>query len=87
MFPSLPTSARQARSKGETPMEAINKMRAECLRYYVGRRHSPDHADLIVPKDETEVRRIHEYIQKEKEWASDTPSNPPGIQFEQDDNT
>ena len=65
----------------------LTQMRAECVRHYVERGHSPAHADLIVPKDETEVRRIHEYIQKEKEWASDTPSNPLGIQFEQDDNT
>ena len=57
-------------------MEAINEMRAECLRYYVGRRHSPDHADLIVPKDEAEIRRIYGCIQKEEEIGYTPPPNP-----------
>ena len=68
-------------------MEAINEMRAECVRHYAGRRHSPDHAELIVPKDEAEIRRIYGCIQKEKEWEQTAPSNPLGIQYEQDDNT
>ena len=67
-------------------MEVINEMRAECVRYYVERGHSPAHADLIVPKDEAEIRRIYECIQKEKEWGQIVPSNPLGIQFENNDN-
>lgn len=68
-------------------MEAINKQRAECVRYYVEKGYSLAHAEEYVPQDEAEVRRIYGCIQKEKEWVSDTPSNPLGIQFEQDDNT
>lgn len=44
-------------------------MRTECVRHYVERGHSPAHADLIVPKDEAEIRRIYGCIQKEKEKA------------------
>ena len=65
----------------------VEEMRAECVRHYVERRHTPDHADLIVPKDEAEIRRIYEYIQEGKERGYAPPSNPLGIQFEQDDNT
>ena len=31
-------------------MEAMNEMRAECVRHYVERGHSPAHAELIVPR-------------------------------------
>ena len=62
-------------------------MRAECIRHYVERGHSPAHAELIVPKDEAEIRRIYECIQEEKKWKTNTHSNPLSIQFEQDDNT
>ena len=65
----------------------VEEMRAECVRHYVKRRHSPDHADLIVPKDEAEIRRIYECIQEGKEVGYAPLSNPLGIQFEQDDNT
>ena len=65
----------------------VEEMRAECVRHYVERRHTPDHADLIVPKDEAEIRRIYECIQEGKERGYAPPSNPLGIQFEQDDNT
>ena len=68
-------------------MEAINKQRAECVRYYVEKGYSLAHAEEYVPKDEAEVYRIYGCIQKEKEWVFDTFSNPLGIQFEQDDNT
>ena len=47
----------------------LAQMRAECIRHYVERGHSPAHADLIVPKDETEVRRIYGRIQEEMEKA------------------
>ena len=57
-------------------MEAINDLRAECVRHYAGRRHSPDHAELIVPKDEAEIRRIYGCIQKEKEMGYTPPPNP-----------
>lgn len=50
-------------------MEAINEMRAECVRYCVEQCHNLAHAELIVPKDETEVRRIYSCIQKEQEKA------------------
>ena len=50
-------------------MEAIKHLRAECVRHYVERCHSPAHADLIVPKDEAEVRRIYGRIQEEMEKA------------------
>jgi hypothetical protein len=39
---------------------------------------------MYVPKGEAEIRRIYGCIQKE--WEQTTPSNPLGIQFEQDDN-
>lgn len=65
----------------------VEKMRAECVRHYVERRNTPDHADLIVPKDEAEIRRIYECIQEGKEVGYSPLSNPLGIQFEQDDNT
>ena len=51
-------------------MEAIKEMRAECIRHYVERRHTPDHADLIVPKDEPEVLRLCAQIQEEEERAT-----------------
>lgn len=50
-------------------MEVINEMRAECVRYCVEQGHNPAHAELIVPKDEAEVRRIYGCIQKEQEKA------------------
>ncbi len=65
----------------------VEEMRAECVRHYVERGHSPAHADLIVPKDEDEVRRIYGCIQEEKEIGYAPLSNPLGIQFEKDDNT
>lgn len=46
------------------------QMRAECVRHYVERGHSPAHADLIVPKDENEIHRIYECIQEEQEKAN-----------------
>ena len=64
----------------------VEEMRAECVRHYVKRRNSPEQAEVIVPKDEAEVRRIYGCIQKEKEWGQIAPSNPMGIHFEQDDN-
>lgn len=62
-------------------------MRAECVRHYVKRRNSPEQAEVIVPKDEAEIRRIYECIQEGKEVGYSPLSNPLGIQFEQDDNT
>ena len=67
-------------------METINKLRAECVRYYVDKGYPLDHCEMYVPKDEAEIRRIYGCIQKEKEWEQTAPSNPLGIQFEQDDN-
>ena len=65
----------------------VEEMRAECVRHYVKRRNSPEQAEVIVPKDEAEIRRIYECIQEGKERGYAPPSNPLGIQFEQDDNT
>ena len=45
----------------------VERMHAECVRHYVERRHTPAHSDLIVPKDEDEIRRIYACIQEEKE--------------------
>ena len=67
-------------------MVSTEQMRAECVRYYVERGYTPAHAGEYVPKDEAEVRRIYGCIQEEKEWEQTAPSNPLGIQFEQDDN-
>ena len=50
-------------------MEAINEMRAECVRHYVERRHTSDHADVIVPKNESEILRLCKHIQEETEKA------------------
>lgn len=44
----------------------VKEMRAVCVTHYVERRHTPAHADLIVPKDESEIRRIYGCIQKEQ---------------------
>ena len=44
----------------------IEEMRAVCVAHYVERRHTPVHADLIVPKVESEIRRIYGCIQKEQ---------------------
>lgn len=65
----------------------VERMRAECVRHYVERRHTLAHADLIVPKNEDEIRRIYGHIQEGKEVGYAPLSNPLGIQFEQDDNT
>ena len=64
----------------------VEEMRAECVRHYVKRRNSPEQAEVIVPKDEAEIRRIYECIQEGKEVGYAPLSNPLGIQFEQDDN-
>jgi hypothetical protein len=48
----------------------IKEMRAECVRHYVERRNTPDHADLIVPKDEDEICRIYGCIQEEQKKAN-----------------
>lgn len=45
----------------------IEEMRAVCVAHYVERGHTPAHADLIVPRDEMEIRRIYACIQKEQE--------------------
>ena len=50
-------------------MVSMEGMRAECVRHYVERGHSPAHADLIVSKDEAELLRIYGLIQEEKEKA------------------
>ena len=42
------------------------EMRAICVTHYVERGYSPDHADLIVPTDEKEIRRIYGCIQEEQ---------------------
>ena len=68
-------------------METINKLRAECVRYYVEKGYPLDHCEMYVPKDEAEIHRIYEGIQEEKKWKTNTHSNPLGIQFEQEDNT
>ena len=47
----------------------VEKMRAECVRHYVERRHTPDHADLIVPKNEAGILYTYEKIQEETEKA------------------
>ena len=47
----------------------VEMMRAECIRHYVERRHTPDHADLIVPKDEAGILYTYEKIQEETEKA------------------
>ena len=57
-------------------MVSVEGMRAECVRHYVERGHTPAHADLIVPKDEAEIRRIYGCIQKEKEMGYTPPPNP-----------
>ena len=44
----------------------IEEMRAICVTHYVERGYSPDHADLIVPTDEKEIRRIYGCIQEEQ---------------------
>ena len=44
----------------------VEEMRAVCVTHYVERRHTAAHADLIVPKDESEIRRIYGCIQKEQ---------------------
>lgn len=44
----------------------VEEMRAICVAHYVERGHTPAHADLIVPKDENEIRRIYDCIQKER---------------------
>ena len=54
----------------------VEKMHAECIRHYVERGHSPAHAELIVPKDEAEIRRIYGCIQKEKKMGYTPPPNP-----------
>ena len=48
----------------------IEKVRAECIRHYVERGHTPAHAELIVPKDEAEIRRIYGCIQEEQKKAN-----------------
>lgn len=45
----------------------VEEMRAACVAHYVERGHTPAHADLIVPRDEKEIRRIFDCIQKEQE--------------------
>ena len=57
-------------------MEAINEMRAECVRYYVDKGYPLDHCEMYVPKDEAEIRRIYGCIQKEKEMGYTPPPNP-----------
>ena len=54
----------------------VEQMRAECIRHYVGRRHSPEHAEIIIPKDEKEVRRIYACIQEEEERGTFESPNP-----------
>ena len=57
-------------------MVSLEEMRAECVRHYVERRHSPAHADLIVPTDESKIRRIYACIQEEKKTGYTQGPNP-----------
>ena len=54
---------------------SIEEMRAACVAHYVERGHSPEHADLIVPRDESEIRRIYDCIQKEQEYNRQPQEN------------
>ena len=47
----------------------VEELRAECVRHYVERRNTPDHADLIVHKDEAGILYTYEKIQEETEKA------------------
>ena len=47
----------------------VEELRAECVRHYVERRNTPDHADLIVPKDEAGILYTYEKIQEGTEKA------------------
>lgn len=67
-------------------MEAIKKLRAECVRHYVKRRNTPEHAEIIVGNKEEQIRHIYKCIQDGKDVGYAPLSNPLGIQFEQDDN-
>lgn len=51
-------------------MESIEEMRVVCVAHYVERRHTPAHADLIVPKDEEEMKSAFDAAMKEifKGW-------------------
>ena len=68
-------------------MDAINELRAECVRHYVKRRNTPAQAEIIVGNKEEQIRHIYQCIQEGKEVGYAPRSNPLGIQFEQDDNT
>lgn len=65
----------------------VERMRAECVRHYVERRNSPAHAEIIVGNKEEQICHIYKCIQEGKKVGYAPPSNPLGIQFEQDDNT
>ena len=54
---------------------SIEEMRVACVAHYVERGHSPEHADLIVPRDESEIRRIYDCIQKEQEQMRQPQEN------------
>lgn len=57
-------------------MVSIEEMRAECVRHYVERRNTPEHAELIVPKDESAIRRIYAYIQERKKQGYTQGTQP-----------
>ena len=44
-------------------------MWAECVRHYVELRNTPDHAELIVPRDEAGILYTYEKIQEDTEKA------------------
>ena len=47
----------------------VEELRAECVRHYVERGHTPAHADLIVPKDEAGILYTYGKIQEDTEKA------------------
>ena len=56
-------------------MEAINEMRAECVRHYVDRGYSPEWAERVIHANRKLIPSIYSIIQAEQQGTA--PPYPP----------
>ena len=58
-------------------METINKLRAECVRYYEDKTYSHDHAEGYISHDANQIMQVYNAIQEEKKLPPKTERNNP----------
>jgi len=57
-------------------MLSLDKMRTECVRYYVDKGYSLEHSEAYIHNDPDEILRVYTHIQEEKERSYFPSLNP-----------